>query len=517
MLGLVLVLVTALSSSARATTLVAAVPATDDAAPSPTDECAELPQRRARRSRRRCSRGRGQALARCHSRRARSVRADPASGHPGRARRRRLGQPAARRLDPVRRISWMSTEPSSGRDLRPEAAGRRAWPAHPCLPRGRSGRRARFATRGATPRRPACVRVPTRTSSVRGLPRRRPPRRPRPAHAGLAPATLARQLLVPFAQSVRCPAPSRGVRCHRRIRPSFARRSPPAGRRHRAAAGRGSHRSRRTSATSLPPVGAPGPRLPPHRRRATRAPGSRVAGSRLLAAAPRGHGGARCLDRRPTGLRAPLARTDLTARVSSYLPAPRPRTVDGRCSSWRHAQRPLCSILAVVDASGSMDFATAGGSRMQLLADAARIGLSFLPDHARVGLWIFSIDKGGAGPGLARCSSPYVASTSSSVGRTQRSRPAGAQAERLSSAHRLRRPVSTTPPLAAYRQALRNYRPRYSNSVVLMTDGQQRGPRLDHPRPARLQGSRSCATPSVRSASWASRSATTPTSVPCSG
>ena len=34
---------------------------------------------------------------------------------------------------------------------------------------------------------------------------------------------------------------------------------------------------------------------------------------------------------------------------------------------------------------------------MDLLADAARIGLAFLPDHARVGLWIFSIDKGGPG------------------------------------------------------------------------------------------------------------------------
>ena len=64
--------------------------------------------------------------------------------------------------------------------------------------------------------------------------------------------------------------------------------------------------------------------------------------------------------------------------------------------SWRTLSVPS-SILAVVDASGSMDYDSPDGTRMDVLAEAAGIGLSFLPDHARVGLWVFSIDKGGPG------------------------------------------------------------------------------------------------------------------------
>ena len=64
--------------------------------------------------------------------------------------------------------------------------------------------------------------------------------------------------------------------------------------------------------------------------------------------------------------------------------------------SWKTLAVPS-AILAVVDASGSMDFDAGAGTRMDLLAEAAGIGLSSLPDHARVGLWVFSIDKGGPG------------------------------------------------------------------------------------------------------------------------
>ena len=120
-----------------------------------------------------------------------------------------------------------------------------------------------------------------------------------------------------------------------------------------------------------------------------------------------------------------------------------------------------------------MDFAAATGTRMGLLADAAGIGLSFLPDHARVGLWIFSIDKGGPGQDW-RVLEPMRRLDDLRFGRTQR----------FALRERARELPSLTgggtglydTALAAYKQALRDYRPHFSNAVVLMTDGENEDP-----------------------------------------
>lgn len=153
--------------------------------------------------------------------------------------------------------------------------------------------------------------------------------------------------------------------------------------------------------------------------------------------------------------------------VSDYLPTPTARTVVTAVQSWRTLAVPS-AILAVVDASGSMDVDSGAGTRMDLLADAARIGLSFLPDHARVGLWIFSIDKGGPGQDW-RVLEPIRRLDDLRFGRTQR--------------YALRERASQLPgltdggtglydtALAAYEEAVRSYRRNYSNAVVLMTDG----------------------------------------------
>lgn len=154
------------------------------------------------------------------------------------------------------------------------------------------------------------------------------------------------------------------------------------------------------------------------------------------------------------------------------LPAPSAKAIGESVLSWRSLSVPS-AMLAVVDASGSMDFETGTGSRMDLLADAARIGLGFLPDHARVGLWVFSIDKGGPGQDWRELE-PIRRLDDLRFGRTQR--------------YALRERAAEMPgltdggtglydtALAAYRAALRNYRPHYSNAVVLMTDGQNEDP-----------------------------------------
>ncbi len=174
------------------------------------------------------------------------------------------------------------------------------------------------------------------------------------------------------------------------------------------------------------------------------------------------------------GLRAPGDRTSpgSVSGVRTVLPTPTGKAVVGTVQSWRTLAVPS-SILAVVDASGSMDFSAGAGTRMDLLADAAGIGLSFLPDHARVGLWVFSIDKGGPGRDWRELE-PLRRLDDLRFGRTQR--------------YALRQRAAELPgltdggtglydtALAAYREALRRWRPHYSNAVVLMTDGQNEDP-----------------------------------------
>jgi Mg-chelatase subunit ChlD len=126
------------------------------------------------------------------------------------------------------------------------------------------------------------------------------------------------------------------------------------------------------------------------------------------------------------------------------------------------------SILAVIDASGSMDFSAGDRTRMELLAEAARLGLDFLPGHARVGLWTFSIDMGGPGRDW-RVLEPTHRLDKLQFGRTQRFALRARADELVELTGGGTGLYDTT--LAAYRQALRDYRKSYSNAVVLMTDG----------------------------------------------
>lgn len=127
------------------------------------------------------------------------------------------------------------------------------------------------------------------------------------------------------------------------------------------------------------------------------------------------------------------------------------------------------SILAVVDVSGSMDFTTPSGrTRVDLLVDTVTPALGFLPGHARVGLWVFSVNKGGPGRDW-RVLEPTRRLDDLRFGRTQRFalRARAQQLPRLTGGGTGLYDTA----LAAYRQALRDYRPAYANAVVLLTDG----------------------------------------------
>lgn len=232
----------------------------------------------------------------------------------------------------------------------------------------------------------------------------------------------------------------------------------------------GNARGRRHLRDLTPAVGAPVLDFPLAVRRDA-APGTRQVARRLLDYLTSKDGSSALHDQ---GLRPAHGPTlvDVRSDVSSYLPTPSARTVVAAVQSWRTLAVPS-AILAVVDASGSMDFDAGTGTRMDLLAEAAGMGLAFLPDHARVGLWVFSIDKGGPGQDW-RVLEPMQRLDDLRFGRTQR--------------YALREWAGELPDLtdggtglydtalAAYRQALRSYRPHYSNAVVLMTDGRNEDP-----------------------------------------
>ncbi len=149
------------------------------------------------------------------------------------------------------------------------------------------------------------------------------------------------------------------------------------------------------------------------------------------------------------------------------LPLPVPFAAASDLQLWQDISQPS-SVLAVFDASGSMDFMAGTQSRMQLAVGVAKTALAVFPDRARIGLWVFSIDQGGPGKDWRELE-PMRRLDADVRGTSQRYRLDG-QAEQM-----LRLTTGGTglydTTLAAYQRALRDYDPAYSNSVILMTDG----------------------------------------------
>jgi hypothetical protein len=140
--------------------------------------------------------------------------------------------------------------------------------------------------------------------------------------------------------------------------------------------------------------------------------------------------------------------------------------------TWRKLGMPS-SVLAVFDASGSMDFAAGGRTRMGLAVEVARTALGIFPDPARIGLWVFSIDQGGPGQDW-RVLEPMRRLDAPVRGTTQRAQLQARTGQMLDLTQGGTGLYDTT--LAAYRQALRDYHPAYSNSVILLTDGSNDDP-----------------------------------------
>jgi hypothetical protein len=115
----------------------------------------------------------------------------------------------------------------------------------------------------------------------------------------------------------------------------------------------------------------------------------------------------------------------------NLLPAAERSQVDLTMKSWGIITVPS-SVLAVIDASSSMDTVEGTSTRIGLAVGAAVTALDAFPEHARIGLWVFSINQGGDGQDWRE----------------------------MAALRRLDAPTATC-----------EYNPAYYNSVVLMTDG----------------------------------------------
>ncbi len=130
-------------------------------------------------------------------------------------------------------------------------------------------------------------------------------------------------------------------------------------------------------------------------------------------------------------------------------------------------------MLAVLDVSGSMKFTAGPTTRVGLLSQAIDNGLPLFPENAQIGLWAFSIDKGG--PGQDWKDLLPIRTLGEKVGdKTQRQLLA-------EEGHGLDALVGggtglydTT--LAAFRKVQSTYDPHYINSVVIITDGSNEKP-----------------------------------------
>lgn len=164
---------------------------------------------------------------------------------------------------------------------------------------------------------------------------------------------------------------------------------------------------------------------------------------------------------------APLP-DDESVSASKQLPAAERAQVDSTMESWATLTVPS-SVLAVIDASSSMDTVEGTSTRMQLAVGAAVTALDAFPEHARIGLWSFSINQGQNGEDwrelapLRRLDAPTGdGGTQTDLLRSQAEIMPGLTGGGTGTYDTV---------LAAYQATTREYNPAYYNSLVLMTDG----------------------------------------------
>lgn len=168
---------------------------------------------------------------------------------------------------------------------------------------------------------------------------------------------------------------------------------------------------------------------------------------------------------------APLA-DDQSISSEKLLPSVAQNQIDATMKNWNYLVVPS-SVLALIEASDSMDTPFGSTTRIGLTVDVAKVSLDAFPDGARLGSWAFSTNRGPHGEDwqemvpLRRIDAPL------GEGRTHRDA--------------ILETTTVTPQtyggsglydsiLAAYEEASRQYNPAYYNAIVVYTDGPNEDP-----------------------------------------
>ncbi|PXW31398.1 UNVERIFIED_CONTAM: von Willebrand factor type A domain-containing protein [Williamsia faeni] len=130
--------------------------------------------------------------------------------------------------------------------------------------------------------------------------------------------------------------------------------------------------------------------------------------------------------------------------------------------------------LVVEDVSGSMSSAAGASTRADMLVDASMNGLKLFPNSTALGAWLFSIDLGGKGQDWMPLAQIEPLDAEGADGETHREYLESqilTLPDRVGGATGL---YDTT--LAAFKEVQNSYDPNYSNSVIILTDGQNEDP-----------------------------------------
>ncbi len=151
-----------------------------------------------------------------------------------------------------------------------------------------------------------------------------------------------------------------------------------------------------------------------------------------------------------------------------------PNAVDKALRQWQVLGVPI-RTLVLEDVSGSMNDPAGDSTRGSLLVDASVQGLKLFPNNTEIGGWAFGIDKGGPGQDWVDMAPIRRLDAPAANGGDHRDELAAT----------IRRGFATLigggtglydSVLAAFKRVQDTYDPNYSNSVIVMTDGQNEDP-----------------------------------------
>ncbi|MEE4025657.1 substrate-binding domain-containing protein [Gordonia sp. PKS22-38] len=176
--------------------------------------------------------------------------------------------------------------------------------------------------------------------------------------------------------------------------------------------------------------------------------------------------------RAPSG--EPLPGDDGVGQVQ-MLTLDDPTQVDKAIRQWQVLGVPI-RTLVVQDTSGSMAAPAGDTTRAGLLIDASMAGLKLFPNNASIGGWAFGIDKGGPDQDWKWMSPIRRLDANAAAGGTHREQLGRAVQRGLAPSQLGGGTGLYDTTLAAFREVQNTYDPNYSNSVIIMTDGQNEDP-----------------------------------------